>query len=1240
MDPETQREFDEQLRQLIETLSQTNSTMAGVVKSMQAQTAAISGSTTSVKNQTQANAQLTTSTTNQTKLAEATAQANEKVNKSLTSLKDATNETWGALKGFGRALTSTEEGFKKYGSAVEGVGSAAFEVGKNFGILGTVLGGAIKGLTFFASQALAMHDTMIQMNRDLTKFSGVLPTTNAAMAKLASDAGYSGDRMLQLSKITETVGSNIIALGNTAGQGVIKFTKLAAVGDDVYETYSKLGIAQEDLTKMQAMYVKSQAQSGRAYDLQTKTAAQLQKESLAYVDNLIRMSAITGENADELERNREIVRSEFEERVKVRQEELEAQRLEKLGRKDEAEAIRNESKARQAILQRLADEQGREVASMYGRVLRTGAFDSLSSGLAAQGQSAAELQEILKGAKTEAQRDAAARKVSQGYLDGLNTTVVNLGDAMQFSGEELGKSFAVTNEALGKNETSIGKSIEQREADAKKDIELKKSQQDKDAQLRADQESADRKFQKEWQEAMLTLARTIMPTITDATNLAADALGYMNDFIDKASQWLDTFKEKLKEAAEWLGKVITYFGGLSNVLMVLAGATGIGFVIKMFGGLGNTVKGITSVFGGFKSALSGAIDWLKGLFGGGRGPSGPTQDASGRWRDEKGRFTTAPPVKGGKLARFAKGALGGLGGLVGGLLLDYGAEKAEEAGYKKTAAGMNIGSSALTGAGMGAIFGPAGAAVGGLLGGAYGLYQNWDKLTGDSGSTDPTKLTKEEKLKIKETEQSNVKTEAATAEKNVKTTERTEKVSLDNQKSIGHFGSLVSTFGRLIEAYAKCVQAFAISVGAFATVVSDLKTAIANMGGGGPGSFTGKANDPATIDAVMAMNYEKESGGGKQLRVQGMGAAQSIGGAYGLSQSARESAFKSMSAGERQEFLSKTGFSRAPTLDELVSKDGKSFLGDKAKLADQLLAKKFTETTISSLEKRLGRTPTLGDVRGSYWHGEAGYVALLEAARKNPNLTMSEFYDQNPNWTRPDMKQFSDNGKIRTVSEQLAKIAEHAGGGYSSGGGSYGSGDIVALGKKLQSEGYTISGHSEFGGQEKGKHAKDSRHYRDMAIDVNAGAGVVEANDPVQGRKFDQLADSLRAAGYSVLWRTKDHYDHLHVSVGSQEGVQAAKGGVFSGSKAGYPATLHGTEIVAPITMNSILMKLAKTSANSPEAAALNMAAMGKNDGSMEQMITMHRDLIDVISKKLDSVIDALDDGNTTRTKILKHNLA
>lgn len=97
--------------------------------------------------------------------------------------------------------------------------------------------------------------------------------------------------------------------------------------------------------------------------------------------------------------------------------------------------------------------------------------------------------------------------------------------------------------------------------------------------------------------------------------------------------------------------------------------------------------------------------------------------------------------------------------------------------------------------------------------------------------------------------------------------------------------------------------------------------------------------------------------------------------------------------------------------------------------------------------------------------------------------------------------------------------------------------DIVALGRYLQSQGLRVSGHSQFGGQERGSHSSNSRHYRDMAIDVNVGTGVTEADDPVAGQRFDKLATDLRAAGYSVIWRDKGHYNHLHASVGGPEGA-------------------------------------------------------------------------------------------------------
>jgi hypothetical protein len=91
------------------------------------------------------------------------------------------------------------------------------------------------------------------------------------------------------------------------------------------------------------------------------------------------------------------------------------------------------------------------------------------------------------------------------------------------------------------------------------------------------------------------------------------------------------------------------------------------------------------------------------------------------------------------------------------------------------------------------------------------------------------------------------------------------------------------------------------------------------------------------------------------------------------------------------------------------------------------------------------------------------------------------------------------------------------------------SGNIVALGKALQGMGIKVSEHPAFGPV--GQHAPGSAHYSGRAIDVNGPPGMVEANDPVWGPKFDKLAESMRAAGYKVIWRSAGHYNHLHAQI-------------------------------------------------------------------------------------------------------------
>jgi len=93
--------------------------------------------------------------------------------------------------------------------------------------------------------------------------------------------------------------------------------------------------------------------------------------------------------------------------------------------------------------------------------------------------------------------------------------------------------------------------------------------------------------------------------------------------------------------------------------------------------------------------------------------------------------------------------------------------------------------------------------------------------------------------------------------------------------------------------------------------------------------------------------------------------------------------------------------------------------------------------------------------------------------------------------------------------------------------------NIVALGKYLQGQGIKVSEHPAFGGV--GGHGPNSRHYSGNAVDLNIVGGR-DVDNPAAAAKFDALKPQLEAAGYNVIWRSKDHYDHMHVSVGGPEG--------------------------------------------------------------------------------------------------------
>lgn len=92
--------------------------------------------------------------------------------------------------------------------------------------------------------------------------------------------------------------------------------------------------------------------------------------------------------------------------------------------------------------------------------------------------------------------------------------------------------------------------------------------------------------------------------------------------------------------------------------------------------------------------------------------------------------------------------------------------------------------------------------------------------------------------------------------------------------------------------------------------------------------------------------------------------------------------------------------------------------------------------------------------------------------------------------------------------------------------------DLIALGRSLKSQGFSVTeGPPPFGPI--GKHSPTGYHYKKgptgvtgLALDINWYPASAEP------AKMDALAPQLVAAGWRVAWRTAGHYDHLHVDTG------------------------------------------------------------------------------------------------------------
>lgn len=439
LDPNEIEQFNRNMQELNGVLPNIVSSMNGVTDATKANSAAIKGNTEQAK---------------------AMRDAAKQQQQAYDNIKDAVYSASRAFDGLGSAIMNTKVSFEKYNSTLASAGDAVLNLSKNFGTTGLVIGSFVKGLTTVTQLYTKQADAVLKASDDMAKMGTAGQLTSQEILQMAHGAGLFSSNIEILTKSVKSVGTGMVSLGSTVGEGTKTFAQMVAVSTEQREAFQRLGISQEDLMESQASYVKLQELSGKSYAVQAKDARVLQQASLEYTENLLKLSALTGKDIKSIEKDKQIANEQFEELVRTRAEDEKIRRLTAEGKLEEAASVAAEQKARKQFVEQAVTRFGQETGLQIGRIARTGAYDKFTAGLANLGIDASKLSNDLKKAKPGVEVDKLFDRNAKDITEKVGNVVSNLDTALQFGGPELGKQFGLNQELLGKTAQLNGKNLD------------------------------------------------------------------------------------------------------------------------------------------------------------------------------------------------------------------------------------------------------------------------------------------------------------------------------------------------------------------------------------------------------------------------------------------------------------------------------------------------------------------------------------------------------------------------------------------------------------------------------------------------------------------------------------------------------------------------------------------------------------------------------------------------------------
>jgi hypothetical protein len=304
IDPEVIRELTEKYEQMRDAIASMVPAMVLSTTAINQMIAASKGLTVSEKEGTDVVKEYVKSIKEATEKTERENKAKEKNAADWLKIDITLKNAGASLNAFGSALLSSTNSMSKYQSSVtagaKGLtdfvgGFLPKEAPIHMKLLLKGFTAVIDVLAFFVGAVFKQNDEMIKSFDSLSEVGATTSLTTNDIRKLGLNAGYTSDRLEKFTDITKGLGTDLLSLGTTAGKGVVEFSKIASVTQDTRDGFNRLGIGQEELTKIQANYVKTTIASGRAL---AQSPELLQKQSLKYATTLEELAALTGMSRD------------------------------------------------------------------------------------------------------------------------------------------------------------------------------------------------------------------------------------------------------------------------------------------------------------------------------------------------------------------------------------------------------------------------------------------------------------------------------------------------------------------------------------------------------------------------------------------------------------------------------------------------------------------------------------------------------------------------------------------------------------------------------------------------------------------------------------------------------------------------------------------------------------------------------------------------------------------------------